>query len=74
MANKGHFQLITRKYKPGGGGVTTGEAVTNFEVQKLRQGKVSDQWKRTLAFLLLHDMSIGTMPFRTERKINAMIM
>ena len=49
-----------------GGGVTTGEAVTNFEVQKPRQGKMSDQCKRNLAFLLLHDMSIGTMPFRTE--------
>lgn len=71
---QGPFPVDYQEIQAWGGGVTTGEAVTNFEVQKLRQGKVSDQWKRTLAFLLLHDMSIGTMPFRTERKINAMIM
>lgn len=31
-------------------GVSTAEGVTNFELQKLRQGKVSDTWKRNQAF------------------------
>lgn len=51
-------------------GVSTAEGVTNFELQKLRQGKVSDTWKRNQAFffffLLWQDTSIETMPFKTK--------
>lgn len=38
-------------------GVSTAEGVTNFELQKLRQGKVSDTWKRNQAFFFFFAMA-----------------
>ena len=51
-------------------GVSTAEGVTNFELQKPRQGSVRSMEKKSslffFFFLLWQDMSIETMPFKTK--------
>lgn len=56
-------------------GVSTGEAVMNFELQSLDREKCQTCGKEIkpfffFFFLLLQDTSIETMPFRTKHKCN----
>lgn len=55
-------------------GVSTGEAVTDSQLQSLDREKHQTNGKEILPFLLLHNISIETMPFERKEKVHVMII